>query len=68
MFVIVMVIFLMIQPHDYIPMWLPLAFLGCLSLTHVILGVYSRHDSQISQIILSTLKILGKKIPRKLRV
>ena len=68
MFVAVMVIFLMIPPHDYIPMWLPLAFLGCLSLTHVILGVYSRQDSQISQIILSTLKIFSKKIPRKLRV
>ncbi len=67
-FVVCMTIFLLIPPHYEVPMWLPLAFLGFLSLSHIIFGIYSRKDSQIAQIILSTIKIFGKKIPRKLRV
>lgn len=68
LFVFVMVIFLLIPPHDDIPMWLPLAFLGLLSISHMILGIYSRKDYQIAQIILSTINIFSKKIPKRLNV
>ena len=67
-FVVFMVISLIVTSGNDIPMWLPLAFLGVLSLTHIILGFYSRKDSQISQIIFSTLKIFKNKIPRRLIV
>ena len=67
-FVVSMVIFLLIPPHNDIPMWLPLAFLGLLIISHMILGVFSKQDSQISQIIISTLNIFNKKIPRRLKV
>lgn len=66
-FVLSMVVFLIIPPHD-IPMWLPLAFLGILSLCHTILGFYSRQDSQISQLIFSYARIIKNKIPRRLVV
>jgi len=66
-FVVVMLVTLILPPHN-IPMWLPLAFLGVLSLVHTILGIYSKKDSQISQIIFSTLKIFKNKIPRRLVV
>ena len=65
-FVVSMFIFLMIPPHTNVPMWLPLSFLGALSLSHVILGFYSRQDSQISQVILSSFNIIKRKIPRRL--
>ena len=67
LFVVFMVITLILPPHD-IPMWAPLVFLGILSITHTILGFYSRKDSQIAQIIISGLVILKNKIPRKLVV
>ena len=62
-FVVCMVILLLIPPHTDIPMWLPLAFLGLLCLSHTIFGIYSRQDSQIAQIILSTIRIFNKRIP-----
>ena len=68
LFVVSMVIFLLIPPHTDVPMWLPLAFLGMLTISHMILGIYSKQDSQISQIIISSLNIFNKKIPRRLRV
>ena len=66
-FVVSMLIFIAIPPHDP-PMWLPLAFLGLLSLSHTILGFYSKQDSQISQIIFSVLNMLKNRIPRRLVV
>ena len=66
-FVISMVIFLIIPPHEP-PMWLPLAFLGLLSLSHTILGFYSKQDSQISQLIFSGFNIFKRKIPKRLVV
>ena len=53
--------------HD-IPPWLPLAFLGLLSLSHVVLGFYSRKDSQISQLIFSVIRIIKNRIPGQLVV
>jgi type IV secretory pathway VirB3-like protein len=67
-FVVTMVVFLVIPPHDNVPMWLPLAFLGLLSISHMILGFYSKQDSQIAQIVISVLNIFNKKIPRRLKV
>ncbi len=64
-FVFSMAVYLIISD---IPMWLPLAFLGVLFITHSILGFFSRKDSQIAQMILSTMKIFSKKIPRRLIV
>ena len=46
----------------------PLIFLGILFLVHSILGVFSKKDSQIAQIILSTINIFTKKIPKRLNV
>ena len=66
-FIISIVIFLLIPPHD-IPMWLPLTFLGLLSLSHTILGFYSKKDSQISQIIFSVINIIKAGVPRRLVV
>ena len=65
-FVISMVVFLIIPPHTDMPMWLPLSFLTVLSLSHAVLGIYSRQDSQIAQVILSRLNIIKRKIPRRL--
>lgn len=47
---------------------LPLGFLGGLSLSHSILGVYSKKDPQIANIIFSNLRLLKNKIPNKLVV
>jgi hypothetical protein len=66
-FVLAIVIFTALPPHD-IPMWLPLVFLGILSLCHTILAFYSKQDPQISQLIFSSLKIIKNRIPRKLVV
>ena len=66
-FVVCMFLTLIIPPHN-IPMWLPLVFLGLLSLCHTILGFYSKQDSQISQIIFSVFNMLKNKIPRRLVV
>lgn len=63
-FVVSMVAFLLIT--DDIPMWLPLVFLGVLSFCHIILGFYSRKDSQIAQIIFSRFYIFRQKIPKRL--
>ena len=49
-----------------IPALLPLIFLGVLILSHTVLGIFSRQDSQISQIILSGFVVFKNKIPRKL--
>ncbi len=65
-FIISMVIFLITTKQ--IPMILPLFFIGCLFLTHTILGFYSKRDQQISQIIFSWFNIFKKKIPRRLAV
>lgn len=67
LFVILMVVFIVLPPHE-IPMWFPLIFLGILFLVHSILGVFSKKDSQIAQIILSTINIFTKKIPKRLNV
>ncbi len=68
LFVVTMVIFLLIPPHTYMPMWLPLAFLGALSICHAIFGFFSRKDSQIAQMIISVANIFSKKIPKRLKV
>lgn len=47
---------------------LPLIFLGGLFISHSILGIYSKKDPQIAQIIYSYLRILKNKIPRRLVV
>ena len=62
-----MIVFIVLPPHE-IPMWFPLIFLGILFLVHSILGVFSKKDSQIAQIILSTINIFTKKIPKRLNV
>ena len=66
-FVFAIIIFTLIPPHN-IPMWLPLVFLGILSLCHTILAFYSKKDPQISQIIFSSIKIIKNKIPKRLVV
>ena len=67
-FIFSMVRSLMIPPKHDIPMWLPLAFLGILFITHSILGVFSRKDSQISQLIFSVIQIIKNRIPGRLVV
>lgn len=64
-FIICMVISLLFDISNFI---LPLAFLGCLCLSHSILGIYSKRDPQIAQIIFANLRLLKNKIPRKLVV
>ena len=49
-----------------IPSWFPLVFLGGLSFTHTIFGIFSRKDSHISQLIFSSFYLLRKRIPRRL--
>jgi len=63
-FVVCMVIFLIFTGN--IPSWFPLVFLGGLSFTHTIFGIFSRKDSQISQLIFSSFYLLRKRIPRRL--
>ena len=65
-FVVSMVIFLLATGN--IPMWLPLVFLGILSLTHTILGTYSKKEPQLSQIIFAKFAIFKQKIPNRLAV
>ena len=67
LFVVIMVFTMIIPPHNP-PMWLPLAFLCILIITHMILGFYSKKDQQISQIIVSKLVIFKNKIPKRLNV
>lgn len=66
-FVFCIVISVILPPNE-IPIWLPLVFLGVLTLTHTILAFYSKKDPQISQLIFSGVNIFKKKIPRKLIV
>ena len=66
-FVIAIVVFVVIPPNE-IPMLLPLAFLGILSLFHSILAFYSKKDPQIAQTIFSNIKIIKNRIPRRLVV
>jgi hypothetical protein len=47
---------------------LPLFFLGGLCFTHSVLGVYSKKDPQIAQIIFSKLRLMKNKIPNRLVV
>ncbi len=65
LFVICMVISLLFDINNFI---LPIGFIGLLSLSHSILGIYSKRDPQIAQIIFANLKLLKNKIPRKLVV
>ena len=65
LFIIFMVITLLLGINNFI---LPLAFLGLLSLSHSILGIYSKKDPQIAQMIFANLKIIKNKIPRRLVV
>ena len=67
LFVIVMIVLIILPPHE-VPIWYPLVFIGLLCLCHSILGFFSRKDSQIAQIIISTINIFGKKIPKRLNV
>ncbi len=67
LFVIVMIVLIVLPPHE-VPIWYPLVFIGLLCLCHSILGFFSRKDSQIAQIIISTINIFGKKIPKRLNV
>ena len=64
-FVVSMIIFIVLPPHE-VPIWLALAFLGVLSLTHSILGFYSKQDPQIAQLIISSFNIFKNKIPKRL--
>ena len=66
-FIFGIVIFSIIPPHN-IPVWFPLLFLGILSLVHTILAFYSKKDPQIAQIILSSIKIIKNKVPKRLVV
>ncbi len=65
LFVFLMVLSLLFRFNDFI---LPLGFLGCLILSHSILGVYSKKDPQIAQIIFAKLKIIKNRIPKELVV
>ena len=47
---------------------LPLFFLGGVCFTHSVLGVYSKKDPQIAQIIFSKLRLMKDRIPNKLVV
>lgn len=67
LFVILMIVFIILPPHD-IPMWFPIVFLGILFISHSILGIFSKKDSQIAQIIISKLNIFSRKIPKRLNV
>ena len=66
-FVMAIIIFTAIPPRN-VPTWLPLSFLGILSLCHTVLAFYSKKDSQIAQTILSNIKIIKNRIPRRLVV
>jgi len=65
LFVILMVIALLFGINNFL---LPLCFLGLLSLSHSILGIYSKKDPQIAQIIFANLKLLKNKVPKRLVV
>ena len=67
LFIVVLVLFTIIPPHEP-PMWLPLVFLGLVSIFHTILAFYSKKDPQISQLIFAGINIFKRKIPRKLVV
>lgn len=64
LFIVSMVVFLIFTAD--IPMWLPIAFLGVLFVSHMILSVFSKQDSQISQIIFASFRVFKNKIPNKL--
>ena len=64
LFIILMVVFLIFTEN--IPSLLPLFFLGFLFISHLILSIFSRRDSQISQIISARFNLLKRKIPNKL--
>ena len=64
-FIVLMIIFMVIN-KGIIPTYLPLVFLGVLSFTHTILGIFSRKDTQISQLIFSSFYLFRKRIPGKL--
>jgi type IV secretory pathway VirB3-like protein len=67
LFVISIIVTIIIPPHEP-PMWLPLVFLGLLSIVHIILAFYSKQDPQLSQLIFSGIDIFKRKIPRRLTV
>ena len=60
-------IMLIIPPH-VIPISAPVIFLGVLIIVHSILEFFSRKDQQISQLIISSLSLFSKRIPKKLTV
>ena len=64
LFVVLMIGFVLAT--GTVPMWLPLVFLGVLSLCHTILGFYSKKDSQIAQMIFSGFYLFRQKIPKRL--
>ncbi len=64
LFIVSMVVFLIFTAD--IPMWLPIVFLGVLFVSHMILSVFSKQDSQISQIIFASFRVFKNKIPNKL--
>lgn len=65
-YIITMVIFLVLTSD--IPAILPIIFIGILCLIHTILGFYSKREPQLSQIIMSNMKLMKNKIPRRLSV
>jgi type IV secretory pathway VirB3-like protein len=65
-FVVTMVGFLVVTKN--IPMLAPLIFLGVLFISHSILGIYSRKEPQLFQIIMSGFKVFKSRIPEKLVV
>jgi len=66
LFIVAILCFLLITGN--IPTLLPLIFIGILCLTHSILGIYSKKDSQIAQLIFSSFFLFKNKVPRKLVV
>ncbi len=65
-FVVTMVVFLVVTKN--IPMLAPLIFLGVLFISHSILGIYSKKEPQLAQMIMSGFKIFKSRIPEKLVV
>ncbi|MBR3510487.1 MAG: VirB3 family type IV secretion system protein [Alphaproteobacteria bacterium] len=66
-FIVFMIIMLVFNGLE-IPIIAPIIFITVLIITHSILAFYSKKDQQIFQIIMSSISLFSKKIPRKLTV
>ena len=65
-FVVFMVVVLIFMNN--VPMWTTLFFIAGLFISHIILGFFSKKDSQMAQILLSRIRLSTNKVPRKLVV